>query len=35
MARNKVQYQKGLSEAEFDRRYASEEQCRAAVAAWR
>ena len=24
MARNKVQYQKGLSEAEFDRQYGSE-----------
>ena len=35
MARNKVQYQKGLSEAEFERRYGSEEQCRAAVAKWR
>jgi len=35
MARNKVQYQKGLSEAEFDRQYGSEEQCRAAVAKWR
>src|SRR5512144_98244 len=35
MARNRVQYQKGLSEAEFERRYGSEEQCRAAVAKWR
>ena len=35
MARNKVQHQKGLSEAEFDRRYGSEEQCRAAVVRWR
>ena len=35
MARNKVQYQKGLSEAAFDRQYGSEEQCRAAVAKWR
>src|SRR5512140_1266838 len=35
MARNKVQHQKGLSEAEFDRRYGSEEQCRAAVVKWR
>ena len=35
MARNRVQYQKGLSEAEFDRQYGSEEQCRAAVAKWR
>jgi transposase-like protein len=35
MARNKVQYQKGLSEAAFDRHYGSEEQCRAAVAKWR
>ena len=32
---DKVQYQKGLSEAEFERRYGSEEQCRAAVARWR
>jgi hypothetical protein len=31
MARNKVQYQKGLSEAEFERQYGSEEQCRAAL----
>jgi len=35
MARNKVQYQKGLSEAEFDHQYGSEKQCRAAVAKWR
>src|SRR5512138_2427721 len=35
MARNKVQYQKGLSEAEFERQCGSEEQCRAAVAEWR
>ena len=35
MARNRVQCQKGLSEAEFDRQYGSEEQCRAAVAKWR
>ncbi len=35
MARNKVQYQKGLSETAFDRHYGSEEQCRAAVAKWR
>ena len=35
MARNKVQHQKGSSEAEFDRRYGSEEQCRAAVVKWR
>lgn len=35
MARNKVQYQKGLSEAAFDRQYGSEEQCHAAVVKWR
>ena len=35
MARNKVQYQKGLSEAGFDRQCGSEEQCRAALAKWR
>src|SRR5512147_1914573 len=35
MARNKVQSQKGLSEAGFDRQYGSEEQCRAALAKWR
>ena len=28
MARNKVQFQKGLSEAEFQRLYGSEELCR-------
>ncbi len=31
MARNSVQFQKGLSEAEFDRRYGTEAQCRALV----
>ena len=35
MARNKVQFQKGLSEPEFDRLYGSEELCRAAVVASR
>jgi ribosomal protein L37AE/L43A len=35
MARNRVQFQKGLSEAEFVARYGSEEKCRAAVIAWR
>jgi transposase-like protein len=35
MARNRVQYQKGLSEAEFERQYGSEEQRRAALAKWR
>lgn len=35
MARNAVQLQKGLSEAEFDRLYGTEEQCRAAVIAAR
>ena len=35
MARNSVQFQKGLSEPEFERQYGSEEQCRAAVIASR
>ena len=35
MARNRVQFQKGLSEAEFDALYGSEGKCRAAIIAWR
>ena len=35
MARNAVQFQRGLSEAEFDRLYGTEEQCRAVVIAAR
>lgn len=35
MARNMVQFQKGLSEPEFERRFGTEEQCRAAVSAAR
>ena len=35
MARNKVQFQKGLSEPAFERLYGTEEQCRAAVIASR
>jgi transposase-like protein len=35
MARNAVQFQKGLSEPEFERRYGTEEQCREAVIAAR
>jgi ribosomal protein L37AE/L43A len=35
MARNKVQFQKGLSEAAFERLYGSEAQCRALVIAAR
>ncbi|MBM3562389.1 MAG: IS1595 family transposase [Alphaproteobacteria bacterium] len=35
MARNKVQFQKGLSEADFDKSYGSEEQCHAALVEWR
>lgn len=31
MARNMVQFQKGLSEPEFERQYGTEEQCRAAL----
>ncbi len=35
MARNKIQFQKGLSERQFRASYGSEEQCRAALIAWR
>ena len=35
MARNKVQFQKGLSEAEFEELYGTEDKCRAAVMASR
>jgi ribosomal protein L37AE/L43A len=35
MARNTVQFQKGLSEPEFERQFGTEEQCRAAVVASR
>ena len=35
MARNSVQFQKGLSEAAFEERYGTEEQCRAVVMASR
>ena len=35
VARNKVQFQRGLSEPEFDRLYGTEEQCRAIVIASR
>ena len=35
MERNSVQFQKGLSEAEFDRRYGTEAQCREVVIAAR
>jgi transposase-like protein len=35
MARNKVQFQKGLSESEFNKAYGSEEQCHAALVKWR
>ena len=35
MARNRVQFQKGLSEADFDKNYGTEEQCHAALVAWR
>jgi transposase-like protein len=35
MARNKVQFQKGLSEAQFDDRYGTEERCRDVVFALR
>ena len=35
MARNKVQFQKGLSEADFLKLYGDEDACRAAVFRWR
>lgn len=35
MARNSVQFQKGLSEVAFYRQYGAEEQCQAQVVAWR
>ena len=35
MARNKVQFQKGLSEAQFAVRYGTEDRCRDAVFGWR
>ena len=35
MARNKVQFQKGLSEAQFAILYGAEAQCREAVMRWR
>ena len=35
MARNKVQFQKGLSFAEFSKLYGMEDQCHAALAKWR
>src|SRR5260370_41638712 len=35
MARNKVQFQKGLSEAQFAARYGTEDRCREAVMCWR
>ena len=35
MPRNKVQFQKGLSEAEFNQRQGSEEQCHEALVKWR
>ena len=35
MARNSVQFQKGLSEAEFEQQYGTEAACRAALFRWR
>ncbi len=35
MAKNLMQFQKGLSLAEFQKQYGSEEQCRKAVFQWR
>jgi rRNA maturation endonuclease Nob1 len=35
MARNPIQFQRGLSLSEFQKRYGTEEQCEAAVRRWR
>ena len=35
MARNRIQFQKGFSEAGFATLYGSEESCREALAGWR
>ncbi len=35
MARNKVQFQRGLSDVEFDRLYGTEEKCREVLFSWR
>ena len=35
MARNKVPFQRGLSDVEFDRLYGGEETCREALFSWR
>jgi ISXO2-like transposase domain/Transposase zinc-ribbon domain len=35
MARDKVQFQRGLSDVEFDRLYGTEEKCREALFRWR
>jgi hypothetical protein len=35
MARDKVQFQRGLSDVEFDRLYGTEEKCREALFSWR
>jgi len=35
MARNKVQFQRGLSDVEFERLYGTEEKCREALFSWR
>ena len=35
MARSRIQFQKGLSEAQFAHLYGDEEKCRALVISWR
>jgi hypothetical protein len=35
MARNPVQFQKGMSEADLDRLYGTADLCRESLASWR
>ena len=35
MTRNKVQFQKGMSEAQFEAAYGTEDLCHAALVSWR
>lgn len=35
MSRHPIQFQKGLSRSQFQRRYGTESRCEAALKAWR